>query len=46
MAAERRHDMGIGGTCICPVCEATTEHQRSVRCQEERCPSCGAKMLR
>ena len=38
--------MGSGGRCICPKCQATTPHRRGIRCQEERCPECGAKMLR
>ncbi len=46
MTTERKHEMGIGGNCICPVCEKSIEHQRGIRCQEEHCPDCGAKMLR
>ncbi len=46
MTIERRHEMGLGGSCICPVCEEAIEHKRGVRCQEEHCPGCGAKMLR
>lgn len=43
---ERRHEMGAGGRCICPKCGETVVHHRGVPCQEERCPACGAKMLR
>ena len=46
MIQERRHDMGEDGFCICPKCEKRIEHQRVIPCQEERCPECGAKMLR
>ena len=46
MTRERRHDMGVGGNCICPKCGEWMPHQRGVPCQEERCPKCGAKMLR
>lgn len=46
MVQERRHDMGIGGECVCPKCDAAIPHRRGVPCQEERCPECGAKMLR
>ena len=46
MIVERRHDMGVGGYCICPKCEEKIPHNRGVPCQDERCPKCGAKMLR
>ena len=46
MVQERRHDMGEGGYCICRKCGERTIHQRGVPCQEERCPECGARMLR
>ena len=37
---------GKGGNCVCPKCETTIPHSRGVRCQDERCPACNAKMLR
>jgi NAD-dependent SIR2 family protein deacetylase len=43
---ERKHEMGSGGECICPKCETRTPHRDGVRCQDERCPKCDAKMLR
>ncbi len=46
MVAERRHQMGTGGECICPKCGAKTPHGQGTPCQEEHCPKCGAKMLR
>lgn len=46
MSKERRHDMGVGGHCICPKCGTKTPHQRGIPCQEERCPECGVKLLR
>ncbi len=46
MTQERRHDMGVGGNCICPKCGSITGHQRGIPCQDQRCPECGAKMLR
>jgi len=46
MAREHRHDMGPGGYCICPKCEERIAHRRGIPCQQERCPACGAKMLR
>jgi uncharacterized paraquat-inducible protein A len=42
----RLHEMGPGGFCICPKCEARYPHPRSVRCQDRVCPKCGVKMLR
>ena len=46
MTDMQRHDMGAGGRCVCPKCDETIPHRDGVRCQDERCPSCGAKMLR
>jgi hypothetical protein len=46
MKKERQHKMGPIGECICPKCEARITHRQGVPCQEERCPTCGAKMLR
>jgi hypothetical protein len=46
MNAQRLHDMGAGGNCICPKCDTRTTHQDGVPCQQEHCPACGAKMLR
>ncbi len=46
MTEERRHEMGTGGYCVCPKCGEKTMHRDSVPCQEERCPDCGAKLLR
>ena len=46
MATERRHEMGPVGFCICPKCGERRPHTSGVRCQEQRCPACGAKMLR
>ena len=41
-----RHDMGPGGHCVCPHCGGRLPHSRGTHCQDERCPDCGAKMLR
>jgi hypothetical protein len=46
MTQQRRHEMGRGGLCFCPKCGERIAHRRGVPCQEERCPACGAKMLR
>jgi len=46
MITKRTHQLGPGGFCICPKCGEKTPHARGTRCQENRCPRCGAKMLR
>ncbi|MDT8405249.1 ferredoxin [Sulfuriflexus sp.] len=46
MVLRRKQEMGAGGSCICPKCDTRIAHQNGVPCQEERCPDCGAKMLR
>lgn len=46
MTDNRRHDMGGGGRCICPKCDEVIPHRDGVRCHDERCPSCGSRMLR
>lgn len=38
--------MGSMGNCICPKCGFKKKHKRGVPCQEEKCPKCGAKLLR
>jgi NAD-dependent SIR2 family protein deacetylase len=45
-AMERRHGLGPAGTCVCLKCGARLPHRRGVRCEEERCPQCSARMLR
>jgi len=41
--------MGFGGpaeVCVCPKCGATKPKARGVRCVQEKCPKCGAMMIR
>ncbi len=46
MPMGRGHNMGSGGSCICPKCGAKAPHQSGTPCQKMACPKCGAKMLR
>ena len=46
MPKKQAERMGSGGYCICPKCDHRVPHQRGRPCQQERCPECGAKMLR
>lgn len=50
MQQQRKHGQhqgkGAGGTCVCPKCRERIPHKAGVPCQEEKCPKCGAKMLR
>ena len=38
--------MGPWGSCVCPRCGAHLAHRPAVPCLEERCPVCGAAMVR
>jgi len=42
----QKQAMGRGGTCYCPKCDYRMPHRRGVPCQDERCPKCGAKLIR
>jgi uncharacterized paraquat-inducible protein A len=46
MSVPRNQAMGRGGYCICPKCDYRAPHQRGIPCQEQRCPNCGAKLMR
>jgi uncharacterized protein (DUF983 family) len=46
MQLQNQHRMGTGGRCICPKCGEKVVHQAGIPCQQERCPACGAKMMR
>ncbi|KAA3609234.1 MAG: ferredoxin [Calditrichaeota bacterium] len=39
-------EMGPEGKCVCPKCGEKQNHRSGTRCQDEKCPQCGAKMLR
>ena len=42
----RRMGMGPRGNCVCPKCGAVVPHMPGMPCREQRCPECGAKMVR
>jgi hypothetical protein len=46
MQQEKRYGRGPAGFCICPKCGTKKPHKRGTPCQMERCPECGAKMVR
>lgn len=41
--SHNKHSMD---SCICPHCGEEVFHQRGVLCSEQKCPSCGAKMMK
>ena len=38
--------MGTGGGCVCVKCGETAAHQAGIPCRQQRCPKCGAAMIR
>lgn len=38
--------MGAGGDCICSRCGERIPHNAGFPCMKERCPNCGAAMVR
>jgi hypothetical protein len=43
---DNQYGLGPSGFCICPKCSHRIPHTRGVPCQDEKCPKCGAKMIR
>ncbi|MBM4401667.1 MAG: DUF134 domain-containing protein [Candidatus Cloacimonetes bacterium] len=37
---------GPGGTCVCTSCGHEVPHQAGVPCYQQKCPKCGAAMVR
>ena len=46
MAELRTQGMGPGGFCICPKCGYKEPHVAGIPCRDEKCPKCGARMVR
>lgn len=46
MHQEHSGGMGSGGNCTCPKCGFVAPHNSGVPCRQEKCPKCGAKMMR
>jgi uncharacterized protein len=38
--------LGPGGNCVCVKCGKMVTHKKGVPCSEEKCPDCGASMVR
>jgi hypothetical protein len=34
------------GECVCPSCGTTAPHQVGIPCYQQKCPKCGAPMVR
>ena len=37
---------GPGGDCVCPNCGKHIAHKAGKPCYQEKCPDCGAQMVR
>ena len=37
---------GPGGNCVCPACGETQAHVAGKPCLQQKCPKCGAVMVR
>ncbi len=41
-----RNRSGAGGYCVCTRCGERLPHRAGIPCRQERCPKCGAAMIR
>jgi len=41
-----RGGLGSGGSCVCLRCGARQPHLQGMPCLEQRCPECGAALMR
>lgn len=53
LGAGRRHrlgggrgGLGAGGDCVCLRCGSRSPHLQGMPCLEQRCPECGAALMR
>jgi len=46
MDRHERQGLGARGNCICLKCGTKIPHHRGIPCLEERCPKCGAALVR
>ncbi|MDP4268183.1 MAG: hypothetical protein Q8880_12190, partial [Bacteroidota bacterium] len=46
MNKEKNEGFGPGGYCICVKCNTKISHATGKPCRLEKCPNCGASMLR
>jgi len=37
---------GAGGICLCPECNYKKNHTRGQPCYKQKCPKCGAVLIR
>ena len=44
--AGKRSGAGPGGYCVCPHCGEKVVHEAGVPCYSNKCPKCGAAMVR
>ena len=41
-----RSGAGPGGLCVCSTCGEKVPHQMATPCYEQKCPKCGAALIR
>ncbi len=46
MKKEKGGNKESSSSCICPNCSEEVPQQRVVPCSEQKCPSCGTKMMK
>ncbi len=41
-----KEGLGPSGLCVCVKCNYSSQKKRGIPCMEEKCPNCGATLLR